>query len=134
VFSTQLIEFSEKVVEIHGAHGFLIHEFLSPTANIRTDKYGGSHANRLRFAVEVAESVRANFPAHLPVFMRLSVDDDAGWSPDDSVILSRLLMEKGVDVVDCSGGGMTSKPVASAPIGLGYQVRLPSYLLSVFCS
>jgi 2,4-dienoyl-CoA reductase-like NADH-dependent reductase (Old Yellow Enzyme family) len=119
------------VVEVHSAHGFLVHEFLSPLANQRTDKYGGSHENRLRFALEIAESVRANFPAHLPVFMRLSVDDDAGWSPDDSVILSRLLMEKGVDVVDCSGGGMTSKPVASAPIGLGYQV---SFLSTLFTS
>ena len=67
-------------VEIHGAHGFLIHEFLSPQANQRNDQYGGSPSNRRRFALEVAESVRANWPAEKPLFMRLSVDDDAGWT------------------------------------------------------
>lgn len=110
-----------QMVEIHGAHGFFIHETLSPTANQRTDKYGGSQENRFRFALEVSEAVRKNFPAEYPVFMRLSVDDDAGWTPDDSVLLSRLLKEKGIDVVDCSGGGMTSKPVRSAPVGYNYQ-------------
>ncbi len=109
-------------VEIHGAHGFLVHEFLSPQANQRTDQYGGSAANRRRFALEVAECVRANLPAHKPLFVRLSVDDDAGWSPDDSVVLSRELKACGVDVIDCSAGGMTARPVSSAPLGYGYQV------------
>ena len=109
-------------VEIHGAHGFLVHEFLSPQANQRTDQYGGSPAKRRRFALEVAESVRANWPADLPVFMRLSVDDDAGWSPDDSVVLARELKAVGVDVIDCSAGGILARPVSSAPIGYGYQV------------
>lgn len=109
-------------VEIHGAHGFLVHEFLSPQANQRTDQYGGSPANRRRFAIEVAESVRANWPADLPVFMRLSVDDDAGWSPADSVVLARELKAVGVDVIDCSAGGILARPVSSAPIGYGYQV------------
>lgn len=109
-------------VEIHGAHGFLVHEFLSPQANQRTDQYGGSPANRRRFAIEVAESVRANWPADLPVFMRLSVDDDAGWSPADSVVLARELKAVGVDVIDCSAGGILARPVSSTPIGYGYQV------------
>jgi 2,4-dienoyl-CoA reductase-like NADH-dependent reductase (Old Yellow Enzyme family) len=109
-------------VEIHGAHGFLVHEFLSPQANQRTDQYGGSPANRRRFALEVAESVRANWPVDLPVFMRLSVDDDSGWSPADSVVLARELKAVGVDVIDCSAGGILARPVSSAPIGYGYQV------------
>jgi 2,4-dienoyl-CoA reductase-like NADH-dependent reductase (Old Yellow Enzyme family) len=83
------------VVEIHGAHGFLIHQFLSPRANQRTDAYGGSDENRMRFALEVAESVRANWPDDKPLFMRLSVDDDAGWSPAHSVELARLLKQRG---------------------------------------
>lgn len=110
------------LVEIHGAHGFLIHEFLSPQANQRTDQYGGSEANRRRFALEVAECVRANWPHSKPLFMRLSVDDDAGWSPPDSVVLARELKACGVDVIDCSAGGILARPVSSAPIGYGYQV------------
>jgi 2,4-dienoyl-CoA reductase-like NADH-dependent reductase (Old Yellow Enzyme family) len=110
------------VVEIHGAHGFLIHQFLSPMANQRTDAYGGSDANRMRFAIEVAECVRANWPAGKPLFVRLSVDDDAGWSPAHSVALARELKRCGVDVIDCSGGGMLARPVSSTPIGYGYQV------------
>jgi 2,4-dienoyl-CoA reductase-like NADH-dependent reductase (Old Yellow Enzyme family) len=109
-------------VEIHGAHGFLVHEFLSPSANQRTDQYGGNEANRRRFALEVAECVRANWPQDKPLFMRLSVDDDAGWSPADSVVLSRELKAAGVDVIDCSAGGMLARPVSSTPIGYGYQV------------
>lgn len=109
-------------VEIHGAHGFLVHEFLSPQANQRTDQYGGSEANRRRFALEVAECVRAAWPQDKPLFMRLSVDDDAGWGPADSVVLARELKAIGVDVVDCSAGGILARPVSSAPIGYGYQV------------
>jgi 2,4-dienoyl-CoA reductase-like NADH-dependent reductase (Old Yellow Enzyme family) len=76
----------------------------------------------MRFALEVAECVRASWPAHKPLFVRLSVDDDAGWSPADSVVLARLLAARGVDVIDCSAGGITARPVSSAPIGYGYQV------------
>lgn len=110
------------IVEIHGAHGFLIHQFLSPQANQRTDEYGGSLANRMRFAVEVAEAVRAAWPANKPLFMRLSVDDGAGWDPYSSVALARLLKTCGVDVIDCSGGGMLAGAVPGAPVGYGYQV------------
>ena len=109
-------------VEIHGAHGFLVHEFLSPQANQRTDQYGGSDANRRRFAIEVAQCVRANWPEDRPLFMRLSVDDDAGWGPAESVVLARELKAVGVDVIDCSAGGILARPVSSTPIGYGYQV------------
>jgi 2,4-dienoyl-CoA reductase-like NADH-dependent reductase (Old Yellow Enzyme family) len=109
-------------VEIHGAHGFLVHEFLSPQANQRTDAYGGSPEKRRRFALEVAECVRANWPAERPLFMRLSVDDDAGWGPADSIVLARELKALGVDVIDCSAGGILARPVSSTPIGYGYQV------------
>ena len=108
------------MVEIHGAHGFLIHQFLSPQANRRNDEYGGSELNRMRFAIEVVESVRAHWPAEKPLFMRLSVQDDAGWGPDESVALARIVKDKGVDVIDCSGGGMTAKAVGVPTYG--YQV------------
>ncbi len=111
------------VLEIHAAHGYLIHQFLSPHANRRNDEYGGTEENRMRFAVEIAECVRANWPDHKPLFMRFSVEDDAGWGPDQSVALARLVKPKGVDVIDCSSGGMRGAPVQSAgPVGYGYQV------------
>lgn len=109
------------MVEIHAAHGFLIHQFLSPQANQRNDDYGGSEMNRMRFAVEVVESVRANFPANKPVFMRFSAADGAGWEPDNSVALAKLVKEKGVDVIDCSSGGIQG-PASAAAIDYGYQV------------
>jgi len=111
------------VLDIHGAHGYLIHQFLSPHANKRNDDYGGSETNRMRFAVEVVECVRANWPAHKPLFLRLSVEDDAGWGPQQSIALARIVNPKGVDVIDCSSGGMLGRPVVSAgPVGYGYQV------------
>ena len=112
------------VLEIHGAHGYLIHQFLSPVANIRTDQYGGSELNRMRFAIEVAECVRAVWPADKPLFMRLSCEDDAGWGPDESVRLARLLKAQGVDVIDCSSGGtLAHSPMDSARARkYGYQV------------
>ncbi|OGA19236.1 MAG: NADH:flavin oxidoreductase [Betaproteobacteria bacterium RIFCSPLOWO2_02_FULL_66_14] len=109
-------------VEIHGAHGFLIHEFLNPSANQRSDEYGGSDANRMRFAIEVAECVRAAWPAEKPLFMRLSIDDGAGWGPEQSVALAKILKTKGVDVIDCSGGGILAGAVPGAPPAYGYQV------------
>ena len=110
------------VVELHGAHGFLIHEFLSPVANQRTDEYGGSLENRMRFAIEVTECARANLSKAKPLFMRLSVDDGAGWDPESSVALAKILKTKGVDVIDCSGGGVLPGAVPGAPVGYGYQV------------
>jgi len=110
------------IVEIHGAHGFLIHEFLNPQANQRSDEYGGSLQNRMRFALEVTDCARANWPAQKPLFMRLSVDDGAGWDPESSVALAKQLKTKGVDVIDCSGGGILPGAVPGAPAGYGYQV------------
>ncbi len=111
------------MLEIHAAHGYLVHQFLSPVANRRNDDYGGSEANRMRFAIEIVECVRQNWPDAKPLFLRLSVEDDAGWGPDESVALSRLVGPKGVDVIDCSSGGILGAPVVSAgPVGYGYQV------------
>ena len=112
------------VLEIHAAHGYLIHQFLSPASNKRTDAYGGSEFNRMRLAVEVAQCVRAAWPADKPLFMRLSCEDDAGWDPDQSVRLSRLLKAEGVDVIDCSSGGtLAGSPMESARAKhYGYQV------------
>jgi 2,4-dienoyl-CoA reductase-like NADH-dependent reductase (Old Yellow Enzyme family) len=112
-----------EVLDVHGAHGYLIHEFLSPSANRRNDEYGGTELNRMRFCIEVIEAVRAHWPASKPLFLRLSVEDNAGWGPEQSVALARIVKDKGVDVIDCSSGGMTGSPVVSAgPVGYGYQV------------
>ncbi len=111
------------MLEIHAAHGYLIHQFLSPAANRRNDDYGGSDANRHRFALEVTECVRANWPVHKPLFIRLSVEDDAGWGPDENVALARIVKGMGIDVIDCSSGGMRGSPVVgTGPVGYGYQV------------
>ena len=112
-----------EVLEVHGAHGYLIHEFLSPFSNRRTDEYGGSERNRMRFCIDVVEAVRAKWPHEKPLFLRLSVEDNAGWGPEQSADLARIVKTKGVDVIDCSSGGMTGSPVISAgPVGYGYQV------------
>lgn len=109
------------IVEIHGAHGFLIHEFLSPVANQRTDDYGGSERNRMRFAIEVVEAVRAHWPQDKPLFLRLSAEDDAGWGPEQSVALAKEVGPLGVDVIDCSSGGILGKAPSVAP-AYDYQV------------
>jgi 2,4-dienoyl-CoA reductase-like NADH-dependent reductase (Old Yellow Enzyme family) len=111
------------VVEIHGAHGYLIHEFLSPLSNRRTDEYGGTRENRLRFGLEVTEAVRGAWPARLPLFFRISATDwvPGGWTADDSVELARRLQRLGVDLVDCSSGGNALD--AKIPLGPGYQVQ-----------
>ena len=112
-----------EVLDIHAAHGYLIHQFLSPFSNRRTDGYGASEANRMRLAIEVVESVRAHWPAAKPLFLRLSVEDDAGWGPDQSVALARIVKPLGVDVIDCSSGGMRGVPVTGVgPVTYGYQV------------
>lgn len=110
------------VVEIHGAHGYLIHQFLSATANKRTDQYGGSIENRMRFAVEVVREVRRYWPDHKPLFLRVSAVDEIDWTIDDSVTLARTLKEHGVDVIDCSAGGMTDRPATETAPSYGYQV------------
>lgn len=94
------------MVELHGAHGYLLHSFLSPAANERTDAYGGSEENRQRLMLEASEAVRAAFPADKPVFMRLSCEDKAGIGLEQIVPLCRKLKDIGIDVIDCSSGGM----------------------------
>jgi len=110
------------LVEIHAAHGYLLHEFLSPLANQRTDAYGGSFENRIRLLVEVVDAVRAEWPEHLPLFVRISATDwvEGGWDIDESVQLARVLKNHGVDLVDASSGGMA--PNAKIPVGPGFQV------------
>jgi 2,4-dienoyl-CoA reductase-like NADH-dependent reductase (Old Yellow Enzyme family) len=111
-----------QVVEIHAAHGYLIHEFLSPLSNRRTDEYGGAFENRIRFALEVAQAVRGEWPLSLPLFLRISATDwvDGGWTPDESVELARRMRPLGVDLVDCSSGGSAAH--AKVPLAPGYQV------------
>jgi 2,4-dienoyl-CoA reductase-like NADH-dependent reductase (Old Yellow Enzyme family) len=113
------------VLDIHGAHGYLIHCFLSPLANERSDRYGGSLENRMRFAIQVAEAVRRGWPSEKPLYYRLSCVDgiDGGWDLDDSVALARCLKECGVDVIDCSSGGLTQRATpAIIPRAPGFQV------------
>jgi len=111
-----------EVVEIHSAHGYLLHEFLSPLSNLRTDEYGGPFENRIRFLLEVAEAVRAVWPERLPLFVRISATDwkDGGWTIDDSVMVAARLRTKGVDLIDCSSGGLAVD--AKIPADPGYQV------------
>lgn len=111
-----------EVLEIHGAHGYLIHQFLSPAANRRTDEYGGSFDKRMRFALDVVASVRQVWPAEKPLFFRMSSVDDAGWELSHSVELARRLGAAGVDVIDCSAGGMSEASVADLAPTYGYQV------------
>ncbi|WP_328357154.1 NADH:flavin oxidoreductase/NADH oxidase [Mycobacterium sp. NBC_00419] len=118
-----------RVLELHGAHGYLIHQFLSPQANTRTDRYGGSLENRMRFAVEVVTAVRRQWPQELPLFFRVSATDwlagdtddpRPGWTLADSIVLAGQLKELGVDLMDVSTGGLV--PDAKIPVGPGYQV------------
>jgi 2,4-dienoyl-CoA reductase-like NADH-dependent reductase (Old Yellow Enzyme family) len=111
-----------QVVEIHGAHGYLLHEFVSPLSNHRTDAYGGSFENRTRIVREVVEAVRGEWPEHLPLFLRISATDWAvdGWDIEQSVELSRQVKELGVDLIDCSSGALIETPGA-IPAGPGYQ-------------
>lgn len=110
------------MLEIHAAHGYLLHSFLSPLSNKRSDQYGGSFENRCRFLLETVNAVRAIWPAELPLFVRISASDwvQGGWVSEDSVALARLLKAAGVDVIDCSSGG--NVPDAKIPVGANYQV------------
>ena len=115
-----------EIIEIHMAHGYLLHSFLSPLSNFRTDAYGGSLAARMRYPLEVASAVRAALPAGTPLFVRISSEDgfDGGWTMDDSVVLARELLACGVDVIDCSSGGNTPRGATNANLqrAPGYQV------------
>jgi 2,4-dienoyl-CoA reductase-like NADH-dependent reductase (Old Yellow Enzyme family) len=118
-----------QAVEIHGAHGYLLHQFLSPVSNRRTDAYGGPLANRFRLALEVTEAVREVWPAHLPVLFRVSATDwlpEGGWRLEDTVQLAKELSVRGVDLVDTSSGGNVQS--AGIPVGPGYQAPLAAAL------
>lgn len=116
------LEAGFKLVEIHAAHGYLLHQFLSPLANHRDDEYGGSRANRMRLVREVMEVVRRRWPDELPVWLRISATDwaEGGWDVEDSIELARLADGCGIDLVDVSSGGLV--PRAEIPVGPGYQV------------
>ena len=111
-----------QVLEIHAAHGYLLHQFLSPLSNFRTDEYGESFENRIRLVLEVLEAVQSEWPKNLPLFVRISATDwaDGGWNIDESVQLSKILKEKGVDLIDVSSGGLVSHQ--QIPLGPNYQV------------
>lgn len=111
-----------KVIEIHAAHGYLIHEFLSPFSNIREDNYGGSFENRIRILLEIIEAVQTEWPSNLPLFVRISASEwkEGGWSIDDSIALANILNTKGVDLIDCSSGGNITG--VRIPLTPGYQV------------
>lgn len=120
------VEAGFRVIEVHAAHGYLLHEFLSPLANHRTDEYGGDFGNRTRLLLEVVEAVRAVIPDGYPLFVRISATDwvEGGWDVDQSVELAALLKNRGVDLLDVSGGGLV--PYAKIPAGPEYQVPFAS--------
>ena len=113
-------------LELHAAHGYLAHQFLSPLSNDRIDLYGGAFENRIRFLMETARAVRAVWPERQPLTVRLSCTDwvERGWTIEESVELARCLKAEGVDLIDCSSGG--SSPLARIPVGPGYQVEFAS--------
>ncbi|MCP2194947.1 NADH:flavin oxidoreductase/NADH oxidase [Williamsia deligens] len=113
------------VVEVHAAHGYLLHEFLSPLSNHRDDAYGGDFDGRIRLLLEVVRAIRDSWPAGKPLFVRISATDwtEGGWSGDDSVALAQRLVDEGVDLVDASTGGNV---LADIPVAPGYQVRFAS--------
>jgi 2,4-dienoyl-CoA reductase-like NADH-dependent reductase (Old Yellow Enzyme family) len=112
-----------KVIEIHGAHGYLLHEFFSPLSNRRKDEYGGSFENRIRLLLQVVDAIKEVWPEELPLFVRISASDwtEGGWTLEESVKLARILQTKGVDLIDCSSGG--NIPHAKITVGPGYQVH-----------
>jgi len=111
-----------QVLEIHAAHGYLLHQFLSPLSNFRADEYGGSFDNRIRLTLEVVAAVQSEWPNNLPLFIRISATDwaEGGWNNEESIQLSKILKEKGVDLVDVSSGGAVSHQ--QIPVEPNYQV------------
>jgi 2,4-dienoyl-CoA reductase-like NADH-dependent reductase (Old Yellow Enzyme family) len=117
-------------IELHGAHGYLLHQFLSPLSNTRTDAYGGSLENRMRFPLEVFDAVRAAFPSDNPVGMRVSATDwvDGGWTLDETIVFARELKARGADFIDVSSGG--NSPLQKIVLGPGYQVAFADVVKS----
>jgi len=122
------LEAGFEVIEIHAAHGYLLHEFLSPVSNQRNDQYGGSLENRIRLLCEVCAAVREVWPERLPLFVRISSTDwtEDGWTIDDSVALACELKSDGVDLIDCSSGGNVAK--VRIPVGPGYQTPFSEHV------
>jgi len=112
-----------QVIEIHAAHGYLIHQFLSPLSNHRTDNYGGSFENRIRLLLEIVKEVQTVWPQNFPLFVRISATDwaEGGWNINEAVQLSSILKKTGIDLIDCSSGGLV--PYAKIPFSPGYQVN-----------
>ena len=110
-----------QIIELHGAHGYLLHEFLSPLSNQRKDEYGGTFNNRIRFVIETTEAVREVWNEEFPLFVRMSATDwaDGGWTVEESIELSKILKTKGVDLIDCSSGG--NSPGQKIPLAPMYQ-------------
>lgn len=111
------------LIEVHGAHGYLMHEFLSPLSNTRTDEYGGSLENRMRFPLEIVRTARQAWPQHLPLWVRISASDwvEGGWSVEESIAFAQRLKAEGVDLIDVSSGGNDQRQ--QIPVGPGYQVH-----------
>ncbi len=122
------VEAGFQVVELHAAHGYLLHQFLSPLSNRRTDAYGGSLENRLRFPLRVAAAVRATLPGELPLFVRVSATDwaEGGWDLEQTVAFAKGLAESGADLLDVSSGGLVAE--ARIPVAPGYQVPFAAAL------
>lgn len=122
------LEAGYKVLEIHAAHGYLIHEFYSRISNHRTDEYGGSFENRIRFLIEIVSAIQEIWPSNLPLFVRISatdwLEDEMGWDIADSIELCKILKDKGVDLIDCSTGANVRN--ATIPVGPLYQVPFAS--------
>ena len=116
------LEAGYRVIEIHAAHGYLIHQFFSPLSNHRTDRYGGSFDNRIRLLLEIVHAVKMVWPKNLPLFVRISATDhvEGGWNLTEAIQLSAILKTQGIDLIDCSSGGLV--PYAKIPFGPGYQV------------
>jgi 2,4-dienoyl-CoA reductase-like NADH-dependent reductase (Old Yellow Enzyme family) len=121
--ATRALQAGYQLIELHAAHGYLINEFLSPLSNKRTDNYGGSFENRIRFLIELVDTINTVWPKNFPLFVRISSTDwaDGGWNADESVKLSAILKNKGIDLIDCSSGGLM--PHVKIPVGPGYQVQ-----------
>jgi 2,4-dienoyl-CoA reductase-like NADH-dependent reductase (Old Yellow Enzyme family) len=119
-----------KLIEVHAAHGYLVHQFLSPLSNNRTDSYGGSFENRIRLLLEIVGAIQSAWPQNLPLFVRLSATDyvEGGWNIEETVQLASILKKNGVDLIDSSSGGMV--PYAKIPFGPGYQVAFAERIRS----
>ncbi|WP_321370465.1 NADH:flavin oxidoreductase/NADH oxidase [uncultured Desulfuromusa sp.] len=119
-----------QVVELHAAHGYLLHQFLSPLSNHRTDEFGGSLENRMRFPLRIAKTVRDLWPENLPMFVRISTTDwvDGGWDVEQSLEFCRQLKKLGIDLIDCSSGGLVADAVI--PVGPGFQTPMATEIKS----